>query len=251
MDEEFDWRADTVGKLVSDMPAAFPGGPSHKAGEIMYFNLIFVKHPEHNYISFATASPTSMALNIAIEAAAKAKRLRKTLALVNAPSPQGTVKMVANENLPHLFDFFEQCMIAVTFSFQALETFSNRMISEKVKGVFHLQRDKRVLKLTPTELERKASTEEKLSVILPKILSLQSPKSVKIWDNFVRLKRIRDATIHLKRREIKEGDQDSIFFQFFNSDAKEFPKYALEIIEYFTPGKSDWIEHVRKLLDNR
>jgi hypothetical protein len=171
-----DWRIEVFGKLVHDVPAAFPGGPSHKAGEFVYFDPTLVRHPSYNAIGFITPSPTAMALNIASNAAAAGKSTRSQLIFINGASPVGTVRMVTNETLPHLFDFFEQSMIAVTFSFQALEAFANQQIQARLKGTYTVQRRSGPKDLSADELERELATEEKLATVLPDLFKVKTPK---------------------------------------------------------------------------
>jgi hypothetical protein len=230
-----DWRIAVVSTLLSDLPAAFPGGPAHKAGTPVYLSSL-TRDRTHNAIGFITPSPTALALNAAFRSALLAKKLRNTLALTDTLTPLGSGKQVANENLPHLYDFFEHSMIAVTCSFQSLEMFCNETIAHKSQSSFALTRGKDVLTLSGVELERKASTDEKVADILPSFLGLKSPKGTKLWERFQDLKTARDSTIHCKSNEIRTSiteDRESLFFQFFHREPTEFPTIAFEVIEYF------------------
>lgn len=244
-----DWRVETFGKLAADLPAAFPGGPSHKAGSFVYFAPTLVRHPTYNAIGFITPSPTAMALNIAVRAAATALTARGQIIFVNGASPVGTAKTVTQETLSYLFDFFENCMIAVTFSFQAIEAFSNQQIQTRVKGSYRVNRRDGPKDLSADELERELGTEEKLSTILPDLYKLKTPKGTKIWERFVKLKRARDSTIHLKKRDAQSTlDLDSLYFQFLNYHVKDFPRAALGMIEYFQASKGGplWMKRIHE-----
>lgn len=163
-----DWRIAVVSTLLNDLPAAFPGGPAHKAGTPVYLSSL-TRDPKHNAIGFITPSPTALALNAAFRSALRAKKLRNTLALTDTVTPLGSGKQVAKENLPHLYDFFEHSMIAVTCSFQSLEMFCNQIIAQKPQSGFGLKRGKDVLTVSGVELERKTSTDEKVADILPSV----------------------------------------------------------------------------------
>ena len=245
-----DWRVELFGTLANDVPAAFPGGPSHKAGTFIYPNPTLVKHPSYNAIGFITPSPTAMALNVASVAASTAVALKTQIVFSNMVSPIGTVKSVVNETLPYLFNYFEQCMIAVTFSFQSLEAFANQIIQSRLKATYQVQRrDGTPRDLSPDELERQASTEEKLATILPDLLGVKTPKGQKLWERFVKLKRVRDSTIHLKTVDAESKlDAESLFFQFLNHNAKEFPRAALDMIDHFREGKNKplWTQRIRE-----
>jgi hypothetical protein len=230
-----DWRIAAVTTLVNDLPAAFPGGPAHKAGTPVYLSSL-TRDRKHNAIGFITPSPTALALNAAFRSALQAKKLRNTLALTDTVTPLGNGKQVANENLPHLYDFFEHSMIAVTCSFQSLEMFCNEIIAQKSQSSFGLTRGKDILTLSGVDLERKASTDEKVADILPAFLGLKSPKGTQLWERFQGLKTARDSTIHCKSNDLRTvitEDRESLFFQFFRREPTDFPAIAFEVIEYF------------------
>lgn len=248
-----DWRVEVFGKLANDLPAAFPGGPSHKAGSFVYLAPTLVRHPSYNAIGFITPSPTAMALNIAARAATAALTVKEQIIFMNGASPVGTVKMVTQETLPYLFDYFENCMVAVTFSFQALEAFSNQTIQARLKGSYTVQRKNEPKSLSADELERELKTEEKLATVLPDLLNLKTPRGKKVWERFIKLKRVRDSTIHLKQRDAQSKlDLASLYFQFLNYNAKDFPSAALAMVEYFQPSKGGplWMKRIHEDLNN-
>ena len=243
-----DWRIQAATRLAKDVPAAYPGGPSHKAGSPVYLTTVS-RDARGHCVGFITPSPTALALSLAASAGKRAVDLRATLALKDVVTPYGSGMSVAQENLPHLFNYFEQCMVAVSFSFQALETFCNDIIANKLEGTFQLRRRRRAEEVSSDELQRIAATEEKLAIVLPAILGLKSPKGRKVWQHFTELKRVRDATIHLKSYEAlnRDIDEESLFYQFFRLEADRFPRVALDMIEYFIiPGQVPrWFELAR------
>lgn len=131
-------------------------------------------------------------------------------------------------------------MMAVTFSFQALEAFCNHTITNDLEGTFTLTRKNEGRAFTAIELEREVSTEEKLSSVLPEILGVKSPKGGKVWQDFVTLKRARDSTTHLKSSDQypdRNVDRETLFYQFLNNDPTDFPKAAIRMIVYFAETK--------------
>jgi hypothetical protein len=147
---------------------------------------------------------------------------------------------VPTEESSALFDFFEQSMISVTFSFQALEAFCNHTINRNLKAPMKVKRRKGEEQLSPAEIERRLSTEEKLGKILPKILGMPTPSGKAVWEKMVNLQKVRDATIHLKGLDQypKTGiDKTTLFFQLLNHDPLEFPEGAISLISYFFEGK--------------
>lgn len=244
-----DWRVQAATKLAKNLPAAYSGGPSHEVGSPVYYTTL-TKDSKGNYIGFITPSPPALALSIAANGAKRAKGLRESLALKHAVTPYGSGWSVANENIVHLFDYFEQCMVTVTFSFQALETFCNDVIANNLSGTFELQRSNKLLHVSSDELQKLASTEEKLASVVPTILGLESPKGNKVWQRFKELKDVRDSTIHLKSSETySQGniDHESLFYQFFRLKVEEFPRVALEMISCFIKPEQPprWFELAR------
>ena len=75
-----DWRIQAVTTLAQDVPAAYPGGPSHKAGAPVYL-VSAAKNDEHNSIGFVTPNHPALALNIALGASKKLIILNKLLPL--------------------------------------------------------------------------------------------------------------------------------------------------------------------------
>lgn len=247
--KEVRFHAMTIVK--DDVAPAYPGGPSHKAGSAICLTTA-TKNISGDLIHYITPSPTALALSIAIKASKKAIKLHQTIDFVDVPGPDGLVKMVKNNSL--LFDYFEYFMVVVTFSLQALEVFCNDMIAKKIKGKYRLQRNDKVLKLSANRLQRKATIEEKLAIILPEILGVNSPKHKKVWKNFKELKRLRNTAIHLKAHEsyTTKVDEETLFYEFFMAEADEFPRFALEMIEFFSDSKEVnlWLESYRKQIFN-
>jgi len=233
-----DWRIRAVSRLAKGFIS--PEGHVYKAGSSVTLTTV-TEVGERQVLSFTTPSPPALALSIAIRAVRRAKELRKRLALTGKVESYPLFydkpemeQLITSDTV--LFDFFEECMIAVAFSFQALETFSNTIIAEKLKHIYHLKRRKKVLKLSAEELQREASIEEKLGVILPEILSTKTPKGEKVWQDFKDLKGVRDTTIHMKALDADSGvniDKETFFYKLLHVEAKEFPRAAISMMTFF------------------
>jgi len=233
-----DWRIRAVSRLAKGFTS--PEGHVYKAGSPVTLVTI-TEIGKGQVLSFTTPSPPALALSIAIRAARRANELRKRLVFTEKvesyplfhKKPE-VERLITNDRA--LYDFFEECMIAVAFSFQALETFSNTLIAEEVKRTYLLKRRKEELELSADELQRKASTEEKLGTVLPEILSMESPKGKEVWQSFKQLKRIRDMTTHMKAHDAHSGvnvHRETIFYKFLHDKIEEFPVTAINIIAYF------------------
>lgn len=248
-----DWRIHTVLTLDENNFHPRTGAPL-KAGDPVYLQTSTTTD-RSKLIGFITPSSTALALSIAMNASKKAKELKEEIKYTEIRTPLGKALSVSPENVGVLYDFFEQCMISITFSFQALETLCNWdiSVSDKISFPFLLKRGKEEESFNSIEeLERHLTTEEKLNLILPKILGIESPKGKGVWANYKKLKRARDSIVHIKskdqypNKEInKDVDESSLFFLFLNQDARFFPKTAIELILYFyskEEGLLRWLE---------
>jgi hypothetical protein len=239
-----DWRIAAASRLVKELPANFSGGPSHAAGTPVYQSEL-VQTQAGEYLGFLTPSATAMAFNIALTASNNAKRLYAMLTYDSVLTPHGPGKSISNERTAELFDFFGQCMIAVTFSYQALEVFANHTISRNLRESMEVKRRKKKESLSPRELESQLSTDEKLALVLPKLLNLPTPKGRQVWEKYKLLKDTRDATIHLKSFDLKtasKSENEILFYRFLNVDPLEYPKAAEMMVKYFqNENKPRWL----------
>jgi DNA-binding transcriptional regulator YhcF (GntR family) len=239
-----DWRIAAVTTITADVPAAYPGGPSHKAGTPIFLSSLVQTEDKQN-IGFTLPSSTAMALNIAINAAESAKNYKAKIEYGKVVTPEGAGLSVKSQSNEDLFNYFEQCMVAVTFSFQAIEVFCNHTIARELKEAMEVKRRKQRVTLSPLELERQLSTEEKISLILPKIKGLPTPKGKKPWESFKKLKEARDSTIHMKNIDQQVVDTESLYFQFLSKDCELFPQAAVSMIHYFLNGKEPrWLQRL-------
>lgn len=232
-----DWRIVAVTTLTEDVPAAFIGGPSWKKGDGLYLTTAGV-HPKDGELSFITPHPSALAFNIAFEYSKKAKELQKQLAKNSVIAPGGRAQAISMANIPFLYDFFELVMIAITFSFQAIETFLNHEIVHNAKLPIHIKRNGKRFQCTPQEAERILSTEEKAATVLPEILKICTPKGKNPWEGFKKLKTARDSTIHIKSKDIHQvSNSENLFFNLLIDDPENYPKYAFHLVEWFVQNK--------------
>jgi hypothetical protein len=213
------------------------------------------KHKKHNYLSFVTPSAPALCLNVAISAAALSEAIRPRLLLIPMLThDEKRGSQVRDESIADLYYFFEQSIISVTMSFQAIEIFANAIIGRKSTKNIVVNRKGGVEKnLTPIEAERELSTEEKLGQVLPNILGVSSPRGHRPWQSFKSLKEARDATVHLKSRDIytrNDADRESLFFYYLNHDAREYPGAAIKVISHFFPEQLPrWLRYAKEIAD--
>lgn len=256
--KQFDWRMWGYSFLTADVPPAYPGGPSHKSGSPVFVSSL-TRTAQGDLIGFIRPRPPAMAMDIAIKAALLANTLRQTLVLTPTVTPHGMGKDVHLNNIPLLFDYFENCMISVTFSIQALDIFCNEIIAAYVKGTIPIKQNNKIKNLNKKQLQENLSLKMKIGTVLPKIFSISSPEDLQgkeIWNQYIELDRVRNTTIHLNSITEHSGtdiDKESLFFEFFKTDAKNYPKYTLDIIDYFKPNiknqtNEKWVDEARKIL---
>ena len=242
-----DWRIDSVSTLAQSFGGAPVGSP--------IWLMSTAKHKKHRYLSFITPSAPALCLNVAIGAAALSEAIRPRLQLTPMITHDGKQGIqVRNENVGDLYYLFEQSIISVTMSFQAIEIFANAIIGRKATRNIVVKRKGGVEKnLTPMEAERELSTEEKLGQVLPNILGVSSPRGNRAWQSFKNLKDARDATVHLKSHDIytrNNVDRESLFFYYLNHDAREYPKAAIKLISHFFPKQLPrWLCYAKENFD--
>ena len=247
-----DWRIAVATTLANDVPSAYPGGPAHRAGAPVYVSSLS-KHSQYNLLGFVTPHASALALSISLKSAVEGARLHSTLAVRDSVTPLGAGKTIADENLPHLYDFFEHAMISVTFALLALETYANWMISRLENASIELEWDDGHLLLQGTDIERRASISEKLGTVLPTLLNVPSPKGKHPWEGFVKLRKTRDAAIHMKSLDMFTKDRiddDSLYYQFFNTNLTSYPSSALDMIDWFETSENGlrWLRGFRSKL---
>jgi hypothetical protein len=237
--EVVDWRVWKAAQVAADTAPLYPGGPAAKTDDHIYVVTALEDSPLGAF-SFITPSPTSLALSVAIAAAREAARIRGTVQLERATQP-GQSAWLSTAQLRNLYSYFEQCMAAVTFSYQAIEAWSNQVVEEAVIGTHQVKRKKSIKHWTGPEIERNCSTEEKVGTIIPELTKLATPKGSQAWERLTRLKDLRDSTIHLKSSDQYvrgKSSQSTLYSRLLAADPLEFPKTAIAIIKHFS-GKAE------------
>jgi hypothetical protein len=248
-----DWRiyfAAKVGEITG------PNKMGAEPGDLV-IHLSPTRTPSEGAVMVPVPSPYRLALNIGIRAAHAARAAKKKLAYL--PRSGGEKERVFDlKALPALFDYFEEAMIAATFSYQAIETYANARISEDVGdgAVITLRRKGQAKDFDAVSLQREVSTDEKVATVLPRITGLALAKSSKLWQEFVSLGRVRDATVHLKSKDhfLRGGDVDreTLFYQLLNHVPTRYPTTALSVMRHFNKGQENaWLAHARKLLESK
>jgi hypothetical protein len=243
-----DWRIHAASRIVTDVPAAFPGGPSHKAGTVAYLTTM-AANAQHPLLSFITPNAAALALDAGFRSADRASILWSQVVYQKTITPEGPGSSVTLEHLVALFDYFEEAQAAANSSFQAVEAFANETIARLLTGTMPIPRRKGPREMTAEEIERQVSTEEKIGDVLPRLLNVPSIKGGREWPPFTVLKDIRHASTHFK-----SGDQyplsgkvatDSLYHILLNNAPRQFPVTATRIISWFVGNnKPRWLSYL-------
>ena len=241
-----DWRLQAVTRIVADVPAAYPGGPSHKAGSVIALTIMGAT-AQHPNLGFITPSAAALALSASFRSAELAAAFWNKVQFRTIVTPDGLGSAVSN--MVVLFDYFEEALAAANSSFQAIEAFANETIARSLNGTMTVQRRSGPQQFDAEQIQRQVSTSEKIATILPTLLNAGSIKGHSEWRSFDKLKDVRDASTHFK-----SGDQypkngklpkGSLYDVLLNTDPREFPLTAVRVISKLgiTP-QPRWLAHL-------
>lgn len=188
--------------------------------------------------SFPTPSAAALHLNVSWKAAKRAHELRNQLLADDLNPAHGThLLQFQNANCGPLFDLFEELITCVSGAFSSIEAFCNRMIIDHAKGDLAVKRNKVKEKLSPEDVVRWVSIEQKLKRIVPDLCGVSTPADKAIYGQFVRIKELRDSVTHFKRHDearlAGELHEPTALFKLFLSDQFAIPENALALIKHF------------------
>ena len=103
--------------------------------------------------------------------------------------------------------------------------------------------------MSAEEIERKVSTGEKLQTLLPRLMGRESIKGKLIWQKFMELKSVRDASIHFKTCDQYPIGGDltprHVIYKMINGDPMIFPRTAIATIAHFAKQEPPrWLRHL-------
>jgi len=235
-----DWRKAAVSRIQKDVPAAYPGGPSHSAGDPVVLTSL-VRTKSGDLIGFTTPSAAAMALDVSIQARNRAREIHKRIEYTSVPTPFGSGRHVSSPE-GDLYDFFESCMTSATFAYLAIEVFCNFKIGRSGRAHHIVRRKGKPLKVEAAEAERRLSTGEKLGQVLPALTGVPTPSGTVLWERFLELEAARDSIVHMKHEEQEKPDHWSLFFRFLSDGMGEYPEIARDVISHFNgPRPSRWL----------
>jgi hypothetical protein len=234
-----DWRIGFAGQVAKS-------GNGFVEGQVVMV-LMRTEFPGVGEVTMPILGPARLALSAAIKASNAAGELLRKVRF--SSTGVSGAKALDSATAMHLFDYYESCMIAVSFSYQALETYANDMISRRLRNrTVSIVHRRKVVELGAAELERKLSTSEKYELVIPLILDTALPKSSPLWQRFRTLEKARDSTIHLKSHELAgrggNTDRSSLFYNLLHTDPRSFPRIAIDMMRYFIEVNTEpWLAY--------
>jgi hypothetical protein len=151
--------------------------------------------------------------------------------------PQG----IWPDNQKELFDFLEDLISHVVFSFTALEAFANEVIPDNFTYTFVVEKTGEKRTYGKDEIERRINLDEKLGIVLPEIFGMSSPKGGSSWEKYKTIKKARDRIIHLKSIDKRASgpEDETIWGTLLRMHNEPLCDYAHSMIGYFKPAIQD------------
>jgi hypothetical protein len=173
-------------------------------------------------ISIAIPNEISLSLSISKKAMTAASTKREELKKYSTDR-----KTIFESDVKIAYDFLEEIQKSVVFAYKAVESFCNASIPDSY--TYKKTTSRGVIEHYGKEqIERWISTSEKVSSILPEVLSCSSPTEQKFWGDFKNLERIRNELIHSK-----SSNSADILTELFSEVATRYIASGIELLEFF------------------
>jgi hypothetical protein len=161
---------------------------------------------------------------------------------VEAREMQARIKILTDAGEPVedglAFDLFQKRMAATLFAFTAVESFANEVIAHAYSRGFQYVRTPKKGEVETLDLEAvlmHVSTDEKICSVLPAYVNKKTPKGGVHWQNFRRLKKIRNRIVHLKGADRGNSTDHSLWEAMLDVSASDFGNQMHDLIGYFVP----------------
>lgn len=222
-----DWRYRAVTTLAKDFKSPW-SGILHKKGTPVSVSTS-VRHGKRT-IGIGDPSAPALFLNQSYKAYELSQKNHPLL--IENPDALG------DDLSAFVYDYLEQIMASIIFAYTAIEAFANEEIPEDYIYEAERRSSEILIAYKKDSIERQISLDEKIGSILPKTKNLPTPKGLKIWADYVELKRLRDRIVHLKSKDrlrSKANDlyPDSIWSQLLNPKQLHYPLAAKKMMLHF------------------
>lgn len=133
-------------------------------------------------------------------------------------------------------------MASIVFSYSALEAFANEIISHAYGKGFRYQPKLKTgvsVSYDLETIERKLALEEKLATVIPEVFGIATPKGRRVWNQFQKLKNVRDRIAHCKARDraASKPDSDVLWRALLDPASRKTAFDAYRLIGFFYESK--------------
>ncbi len=228
-----DKRLKGVVQLAKDWKSPWTGKVSVKGTVV---NLVAVCDFEKLEISVPMPSAPAMFINMANEMYNKAIKLREKIFENVDYTKKGRFSLDGWDG--SIIDYFELMAGAYIYSTTAIESFVNESIPDDY--IYNKTRnDKKCTEsYNKDQIERYLSLDEKISDILPQIFDIKLPKGKRLYQNYIHARQIRDRIIHMKSRDRKSGEKETIWNDLLNKTQSNPTSVTIELIKHFHPNNN-------------
>lgn len=220
-----DWRMEDVFFVSED--TRLPSGQIAKKGSQLTRQSV-ARLNKKKVVCIALPNATALFLNASRRSWEEAQDIRKSSKVDRSIRSEVTFSTRAES-----FDYLERVMESVVMAHTALEAFVNEKIPDDF--IYHTHRKSDVIleRMKKRDIERYLSLGEKLSDVLPDCLAVDSPRGSRCWEGFVKLKRIRDRIIHMKKEDRRSSGPEipTLWHALFKVEAPF--RQAKDVCDYF------------------
>ena len=212
--------------LGEDWVSPWTGQTAKKGSQITLVSVIQLR--KNKLLTIAVPNATALCLNVSRRCWEESRVIRKESGIDRSLKDQ-----VSFANHSAAFDYIERVMESVVMAFTALEAFINELIPDDFEYHTHRRSEIILEVMHKDQVERRLSLDEKLTDVLPEILSVQSPKGKRCWTGYRNLKKVRDRIVHMKSEDRRSSGPDvpTLWHDVFKIEPPH--KQAIELIEFF------------------
>lgn len=233
-----DWRYRVATTLAEDFKSPYTE-ILHKKGT-PFSVTTFVKHGDKSII---IGDPSAPALFLS----QSNKAYQQAIGI--HPFASQTPSLGGHDPSSMVYDYLELIMASIVFAYTAIEAFANEEIPEDFTYEMERSSSRILVAYEKESIERRVSLDEKLAIALPKAKGKPSPKGLKIWEDYVTLRRLRDRIVHLKScdRDHSKNDElypDSIWTELLKPKQDNHPLAAKNMMLHFRDeANTHWLKY--------
>ena len=195
------WRLQLITHLAQDWKSPWTNQTARAGSRLTLSSVIEL--PNKHELTIPVPNATALMLNCSARAGMAAAATRAASKLDSTLHRQVNFECDARA-----FDYIENMIEAIIFALMALEAFANETIPDDFKCVIARRSKATVEPMHKADIEKHVTLDEKLSAVLPQVLSCATPKGRAIWENYLRLRKTRDRLVHLKSEDRRSSTAD-------------------------------------------